>query len=77
MSDIEGVQPLEMDTSLVQYTGIADLDTSLAQEEEQEDSGFDENAPPQCSGMKGTILWCGGGNTTSTKLRCPKSTFSY
>ena len=46
MSDIEGVQPLEMDTSLVQYTGIADLDTSLAQEEEQEYSEFGENSPP-------------------------------
>ena len=46
MSDIEGGQPLEVNTYLLQESGIDNLDTSLAQEEEQEYSEFGENSPP-------------------------------
>ena len=39
--------------------GIDEVDTSLVQEKDHDMSHFDNNVPPQFSGLKGTIFWCG------------------
>ena len=66
-----------MNTYWEQEERFYEVDNYLVQEEEQDMSYFNDNVLPLCGGMKVTIIWCMGVNSTSTKLIRPKIKLAY